>query len=889
MAIDVLKQIWPEWQIGKRIGGGAYGVVYEAIRREYDVENHAAIKIISVPASESEVDTLRSEGLSVEATKTHFQAIVNDFVNEIRLMLSLEGRPNIVNVKDYKVVEKEGEFGWYIFILMELLTPFAVYTCDKKLSEKEVIKLGWDICTALEVCTQEKIIHRDIKLGNILVHKKTGTFKLGDFGIARKLENVTGGLSQRYTPKYMAPEVATSTNYDARVDIYSLGIVMYQLLNGMRIPFQDNKQINTMLDIENAVRRRNTGEALPVPCDASPAMADLILRACAYDPNMRFASATEMKQALVSVVKGTYQMADSAKLDKTTSVRSVPADYDKTTSVRRVPEAINQKSTQPVNTFGNVPKKNKLPKIIATALTITIIIVAGIFVVPKLSNSNSENETNENSSASTSMTAEYSKFDEEQIANIIFEADALAAEGNFEIALTKVNAGLVTYPKSEDLLEKSEEYKVAFNAQVKEKTLREAAIHAEAGDYVSAMALIKNAQDTYGNDADYQNVYDTYNKGHISKVKAEAIEEADNYAQQKDYLGAVETINKAINTIGEDIELTAKAKEYEDYYSAEIVAKVNGYLDVNDFLSAESTLSTALKIFPNNRTLLEEKELVKNVMPQSLLSVCPPYKTDGEFCETWTNLSMGGIKYAAGVSIGGYDVWGDEGFALFNLAGKYTILSFDVGSIDSRRYAENETLHIYLDGNLVWSLSLDPDALPTNYTIDVSGAKQMKIVGSTWAGSFGIANMLITGGGQNEEVISNVDDGSEMLLSVCPPYKTHDEFCELWTNLSMGGVKYTEGISVGGYDVWGDEGFALFNLSGKYTTLSFDVGSIDSRRYTEGEILHIYLDDSLVWSLSLDPDALPTNYVIDVTGAKQMKIVGSTWAGTFGIANCRIR
>lgn len=316
MAIDLLKKIWPEWQIGERIGGGSYGVVYEATRTDYNVESHAAIKMISIPANDSEIDSLRAEGLNMTETKTYLQQIVNDFVSEIQLMVSLEGCPNIVDVKDYRVVEKEGELGWHIFIRMELLTPFDAYMLNKKLSEKEVINLGIDICTALEICDEKNIIHRDVKPGNILVHKSTGSFKLGDFGIARKLENLAASLSQKGTYNYMAPEVVTGDIYDSRVDIYSLGIVLYRLMNGNRLPFLNENQNINPNEITAAVDRRIRGEAIPAPCEASAEMADVILRACAHDPDKRFASAAEMKRALIMVANGTYKADCDSNLEK---------------------------------------------------------------------------------------------------------------------------------------------------------------------------------------------------------------------------------------------------------------------------------------------------------------------------------------------------------------------------------------------------------------------------------------------------------------------------------------------------------------------------------------------------------------------------------------------
>lgn len=357
MSVEVLKQIWPEWQIEDQpLGKGSFGVVYKAVRKDHNVESYAAIKALSIPVDSAEMNALRSEGLDVNASKTYLQAIVNDFVGEIQLMESLKGVQNIVSVEDYKVVEKTNEIGWYIFIRMELLTSFNTYICDKKLSEEEIIKLGCDICTALEICAKRNIVHRDIKPENIFIND-FGHFKLGDFGIARKMENMTGGLSQKGTFNYIAPEVANSSEYDARVDIYSLGIVLYRLLNGNRLPFLNTeKQLINPNERRNAVDRRIQGEKLPPPCEASPEMADVILRACAYDPDMRFASAEDMKEALMSVAAGTYKMNEN-NTDATVSVNRAPDQCDKTTAVRKAPGGSDQYHAPSVNTFDSTPNE----------------------------------------------------------------------------------------------------------------------------------------------------------------------------------------------------------------------------------------------------------------------------------------------------------------------------------------------------------------------------------------------------------------------------------------------------------------------------------------------------------------------------------------------------
>lgn len=692
MSIEALEQIWPEWQIeGRPLGKGSFGVVYKAVRRDHGVESYAAIKVISIPTDPSEVDSLRSEGLDMNATKTYLQGIVNDFVSEIQLMESLKGVQNIVSVEDYKVVEKTGEIGWDIYIRMELLTSFNAYICDKKLTEKEVIKLGCDICTALEICAKRNIIHRDIKPENIFIND-FGDFKLGDFGIARKLENMTGGLSQKGTFNYMAPEVANGSEYDARVDTYSLSIVLYRLLNGNRLPFLDTeKQLLNPNERRNAVDRRLRGEELPAPCDASPAMADLILRACAYNPNMRFASATEMKQALMSVANGTYQIG-ACNLDRTTSVRKAAGSYDKTTSVRKAPAASNQRSTPTVNTFGSAPKKkSKVPVVIVSVLAVMILVGAGIFAVPKLLDGDDSANPSKTSSETTSETTDYSEFDEEQIASIISEADALAAEEDYEGALAKIQTGLTIYPKSEELQKKSEEYTSVLNAQ----------------------------------------------------VKTNALTTAETLAQTGDYLGAFNAIDQAISTVGEDEELVSKAKEYEDTYVSNTIEEIDTFINNKEYDSAETILVDATENFPENELLLEKSEELESIKPVYLLEAVEPYQKAGAYDDT-NLLDMGGKTYS-----NGFECWGWDAKTYFNLEGKYSELTFTAGIVQPTWSHATVEFTIYCDDKAVYSFEMGMGDLPTTHTINIEGCNQLIFAvndgyNASGTGRYGIAEIIVT-------------------------------------------------------------------------------------------------------------------------------------------------
>ena len=298
-----LPESWSDWKLTRMIGEGAFAVVYEAQRRD-DPSIRAAIKIISIPQDPSEIQELVSQGYNLSQTKDYFNQTVDEFIHEVKIMEFFKGTQNIVSIEDYRIEPQENDVGSHIFIRMELLTSLDNYISDKQLSEKEVIRLGTDICTALSLCMSQKVIHRDIKPENIFVNDKIGTnvfYKLGDFGIARSLEHRTAGLSSKGTPNYIAPEVASGKKYDTRADIYSLGLTLYRLLNNNRLPFFPQTSLYTPAAKREAVMRRLSGEQLPPPVNASPKMADVLLKACSYLPEDRYQSAEEMKRALMDL------------------------------------------------------------------------------------------------------------------------------------------------------------------------------------------------------------------------------------------------------------------------------------------------------------------------------------------------------------------------------------------------------------------------------------------------------------------------------------------------------------------------------------------------------------------------------------------------------------
>ena len=347
-----INQVWPEWHEESILGEGSFGKVYRAKRVEYGRTFYSAIKTISVPKTQQEVKNARAQGMNDSEIYNYFQSLVDNLLNEITLMDNLKGANNIVGIDDYKIIEHEGEIGWDIFIRMELLTPFDSFVSNPDFSQKDVIRLGVDLCSALEVCEQNYIIHRDIKPDNIFV-SRFGEYKLGDFGIARKLEATQANLSRKGTLNFMAPEVYRSDEYGSSVDIYSLGLVLYTLLNNNRIAFlPPYPQPITYKDNEEALSKRLSGAPMDPPCNASASLGAVILKACAYRSEDRYATATEFKNALIGEWNALIQSGDDREISSDAMRFSSPEDErlkhttnDMTANGRLVVDEYSQNTT----------------------------------------------------------------------------------------------------------------------------------------------------------------------------------------------------------------------------------------------------------------------------------------------------------------------------------------------------------------------------------------------------------------------------------------------------------------------------------------------------------------------------------------------------------------
>ena len=310
---------FPGWEVVRKIGEGSFGGVYEIHRTLPDgrVEK-AALKKLTVPKDNSEIRELYSQSFSKENITAHYKDQMRELVNEYTLTQELNGCRNVVFCHDVQCVQHTDGIGWDIYIRMELLKPLK-HVLSADYQEMAVLKLGLSLCNALLACQEHHIVHRDIKPENILVSDR-GEFKLGDFGIAKVSEKTATG-TMTGTMGYMAPEVANRWHYGAQADIYSLGMVLYWMMNRRTLPFLPfPPAIPTAAQRQEAANRRFAGEDFPPPVNGSQGLKTIVMKACAFSTDKRYQTVRELRRDL-------YACYQQRRAGKNVDV-SIPADTD---------------------------------------------------------------------------------------------------------------------------------------------------------------------------------------------------------------------------------------------------------------------------------------------------------------------------------------------------------------------------------------------------------------------------------------------------------------------------------------------------------------------------------------------------------------------------------
>ncbi len=286
------------YEILSELGRGAMGIVYLA--KDPKINRTVAIKSLHPGLFEED-----------KTAKDRFQQEVHALGRLIH--------QNIVSIFDTGEDPKTGN----PYIVTEYVEGTSLAERLKSgppLSIEQVCRIGAQLCSALDFAHEKRIVHRDIKPGNILISPDLQTVKLTDFGIAR-LEG--GGVTQTGqlvgTPRYMSPEQCRGDAIDGRSDLFSLGAVLYEMVTGQKA-FPANEVTAALLQVMKDVPPAPASVSREVP----QRLSDAIMKALQKSPLDRFLSGREMAEEMLSPAQHRLPVDSTADLPTVPDVTLVP-------------------------------------------------------------------------------------------------------------------------------------------------------------------------------------------------------------------------------------------------------------------------------------------------------------------------------------------------------------------------------------------------------------------------------------------------------------------------------------------------------------------------------------------------------------------------------------
>jgi eukaryotic-like serine/threonine-protein kinase len=355
-----------KYELQERLGRGGMGEVWKAF--DPQLRRYVAIKVLNAD--------LREE-----------PDFVARFTHEAQLVASLH-HPNIVQIHDFQFADTPDGKSSMAYMVMDYVegTTLAdyIYSTSRKglfPSAVEIVQLFTSISLAIDYAHRQGMVHRDIKPANILLDKRNTTRNamgepiLTDFGIAKLQGNATLAATYGWlgTPLYLSPEQAQGQPSDKRSDLYSLGIILYEMITGVP-PFRGDNPLSIMMQHYSA---------MPTPPTAinprvSPALSAVILRSIAKDPDARFSSASTM----------TIAMAEAFNVPAPAELRpslAPPVSDNPPLFATQLPAAISPVPA-PVPTGGGKltplrapsARQRSFPRIILLGLLVVALLVSGL-------------------------------------------------------------------------------------------------------------------------------------------------------------------------------------------------------------------------------------------------------------------------------------------------------------------------------------------------------------------------------------------------------------------------------------------------------------------------------------------------------------------------------
>jgi len=261
---------------------------YPAIENE--TGDKYIVKVISIPSSPTQVDALLLTGAYSDRASAvnYFKQIADDLVQEVDVLEKLAELEGFLSFRACQIVPMDSGEGFDIYLLSPYQRTLQKHFTRHAFTHLDALNLGLDLCAALSVARRNGYLYIDLKPGNVYITDQR-LFRIGDLGFVRMDALQYSSMPEKYLSTYTPPEIRDAfSTLNTTIDIYAVGLILYQTYNNGELPFHDSIQ---------------PGDKLPAPLYADYEMSEIILKACDPNPDARWQDPMEMGQAIVSYMQ----------------------------------------------------------------------------------------------------------------------------------------------------------------------------------------------------------------------------------------------------------------------------------------------------------------------------------------------------------------------------------------------------------------------------------------------------------------------------------------------------------------------------------------------------------------------------------------------------------
>ena len=279
-------------ELGERFSDRGGTECYDCTRVE--TGEQLVLKHISIPESDTKIQALILTGAAADeaAANEYFRGLAEDLCAELDFMASLPENGGVDAWKAYQLEAREGG-GFDIYALMPRKDSLRSYLQDNAITQLQALNLGLDLCDAMGNLNEAGYAYFDLKPENVFIDARK-RFTVGDIGLMQLDGLEYAAVPEEHINEFSAPELSKLIPEPAQTsDQYSLGMLLFYVFNGNRLPFEDEK-----ISAQRALEKRMNSDILPSPQYADYELAEIISKACSRDPAARYASFAELKQEL---------------------------------------------------------------------------------------------------------------------------------------------------------------------------------------------------------------------------------------------------------------------------------------------------------------------------------------------------------------------------------------------------------------------------------------------------------------------------------------------------------------------------------------------------------------------------------------------------------------